>query len=259
MRVAIIGGSGVYTLGEGEFEQQTITTPYGAARLFVGRGEWEDFVFLPRHGPEHTIPPHRINYRANIKALAQLGVERILATFAVGSLQRHLPPRSLVALDQFMDFTHGREGTFFEGGRTGLAHLDVTEPYCAALRAQLLALAPRYGLNIHPRGTYVCTNGPRFETAAEVRMYARLGGDVVGMTGVPEVVLARELGIHYAAVALSINWAAGLEGGTVDIVREGVAELRATLLALFVEVLRTPLTEPCDCESALLVIHPPTP
>lgn len=256
MRVAIIGGTGVYAIEGRQFKSHIVDTPFGQAQVYLGQGESEDLVFLTRHGPDHSVPPHRINYRANLKALEQLGVERILATFAVGSLQPTIPPRSLVALDQFIDFTHGRETTFFDGGSSGLAHVDVTEPYCPGLRERVLALAAERGLEIRPKGTYVCVNGPRFETAAEIRMYAQLGGDVAGMTGVPEVSLARELGIHYAAVALSINWAAGLKG-PVEIVRSGLDEIRAALLSLFVEALRSPSLGPCNCESAVLMVHPP--
>jgi len=256
MRVGIIGGTGVYQMQNGQFDPQVITTPYGKAQVYVGQGEWQDLVFLTRHGPEHHIPPHKVNYRANIKALQQLGVERVVAAFAVGSLHAGIPPRSVVLLDQFVDFTQGREGTFFEGGRSGLAHVEVTEPFCAGLRQQILALAPQHNLEIRPQGTYVCTNGPRFETAAEVRMQAQLGGDVVGMTCVPEAPLARELGIHYAGVGLSINWAAGVTE-SFEIEKEGMDKIRAAMLSLFVEALRVPHLAACQCESALLVVTPP--
>jgi 5'-methylthioadenosine phosphorylase len=256
MRGAIIGGTGIYKIAGKALEPQVMDTPWGPAQLFIGQDEAEDMVFLPRHGPDHTIPPHRINFRANLKALEQLGVKRIMATFAVGSLQLTVPPRALVALDQFIDFTSGREGTFFDGGPAGLAHTEMTEPYCAGLRAALLALAAERGLEIQPKGTYVCANGPRFETAAEVRMMGQLGGDVVGMTGVPEVSLARELGLHYAAVALSINWGAGLKG-PLTIVESGLDELRTALLSVFMDVLRTPELSSCDCEAAVHMMHPP--
>lgn len=256
MRVAIIGGTGIYEMGQGQFEPRIIETPYGQAQVYLGQDEFADLVFLARHGPEHHLPPHRVNYRANIKALQQLEVSRVLAAFAVGSLHTGIPPRSLVALDQYLDFTQGREVTFFEGGTSGVAHVEVTEPYCAGLRQQVLALAAGHGLEIRPRGTYVCTNGPRLETAAEVRMYAQLGGDVVGMTGLPEAPLARELGLHYAGVALSINWGAGLKG-PIEIEREGMDQIRAAMLSLFVEALRVPSLEPCGCQTALLVVHPP--
>lgn len=256
MRGAIIGGTGFDRLTHFDLELTDISTPYGNVPLYLGRGEAEDLVFLPRHGPEHTVPPHRINYRANVMALQQLDVERALATFAVGSLHLNVEPGSLVILDQFLDFTTGREATFFDGGDSGLVHTLVTEPYCPALREQLLAHAPAHALDLVPQGTYACTNGPRFETAAEVRMLAHLGGDVVGMTGVPEAPLVRELGIHYAAVALSINWGAGLVEEEVEIVR-GLEVKKKALIALFVDVLHESVLGTCRCEASNLVVHPP--
>lgn len=257
MRTAIIGGTGFDQLTGFELDLQDVTTPYGTVPLYLGRGEAEGLVFLPRHGPEHTVPPHQINYRANLKALEILDVEWVLATFAVGSLHLDIEPGSLVVLDQFLDFTTGRVGTFFDGGDSGLVHTLMTGPYCPALRAQLLARAPAHQLALVPEGTYACTNGPRFETAAEVQMLAQLGGDVVGMTGVPEAPLARELGLHYAAVALSINWGAGLVDEEVEIVR-GLEPKKKALIALFVDVLRHDSDEVCRCETSNLVIHPPT-
>ncbi len=254
-RTAIIGGTGVYQLPGVEVERRVVETPYGEALVFLGLGEAQDLVFLPRHGPDHTLPPHRINYRANLKALHLLGVRRVMAAFAVGSLQPDIPPRSLVALDQFLDFTHGREATFFEGGEAGLVHVEVTEPYCPALRARFLELAAAGGVAVQPQGTYVCTNGPRFESAAEVRMYAQLGGDVVGMTGLPEVVLARELRMHYAGVALSINWGAGIQGALE--IEQGLEARRAAMLRIFIETLRSPPLGACPCEGAGFVMHPP--
>ncbi|RPJ48331.1 MAG: S-methyl-5'-thioadenosine phosphorylase, partial [Chloroflexi bacterium] len=138
------------------------------------------------------------------------GVRHVLATFAVGSLRMTIPPLALVAVDQFLDFTQGRAHTFFAGEHNGFAHTDMTNPLCSGLRAGLLQLAAQRGLNVIPTGVYACTNGPRLETAAEVRMLAQLGGDVVGMTGVPEMPLAREAGLHYAGVAYVINYGAGL-------------------------------------------------
>jgi 5'-methylthioadenosine phosphorylase len=257
MRIAIIGGTGFDSLPGAIFREQTIQTPYGKARVYQGEGQNEDLFFLARHGVRHSVPPHRINYLANLKALEQLGVRRVLATFAVGSLRTSIPPLALVAIDQFIDFTHGRQHTFFEGGAVGFAHTLMTNPLCSGLREALLRLASARRMNIIPAGTYICTNGPRLETAAEIRMYAQLGGDVVGMTGVPEIPLARELGLHYAAVAYSINYAAGLVGGRMAFVSTGLDELKANLIALFVETLHIPELPDCECENALLDVHPP--
>ncbi len=259
MRVAMIGGTGFDSLPGAVFHEQIIQTPYGKARVYQGEGENENLFFLPRHGVRHSVPPHRINFLANIKALEQLGVQRVLATFAVGSLRTSIPPLALVAVDQFIDFTQGRPRTFFEGGLSGFAHAIMTSPLCTGLRETLLRLASERRMGILPGGTYVCTNGPRLETAAEVRMYAQLGGDVVGMTGVPEIPLARELGLHYAAVAYSINYAAGLMGERMTFVNTGLNELKANLIALFVDTLRVPVFPACDCENSLLEMHPPEP
>ncbi len=256
MPFAIIGGTGITQLSGLDGEQQIIRTRFGEAHLFVGRGKDQDLVFLPRHGPGHTVPPHRINYRANVQALRELGVERAFAIFAVGSLQMDLPPHSLVALDQILDFSHGRETTIYDGNDTGVGHTNMTEPFCSGLRQALLQNASAFGLTIRPRGMYICINGPRFETAAEVRWFAQQGGDVVGMTCMPEAALARELGIHYAAVAHSINWAAGLKGD-IELV-DTSKDVQRALLELGVKALRTPTLDKCRCENATLFVHPPS-
>lgn len=256
MTTAIIAGTDIYHIPGLALRQDTVHTPYGAVPLLRGEGEDSDLVFLPRHGPKHTVPPHRINYRANLKALHMLGVRSIIAAYAVGSIQPHIPPKGLVLLDDFMDFSSGRPLSFYEGGDSGLAHTIMSPPYCPTLRQRLLALAPQHDLEIRPTGTYVCTNGPRFETPAEIRMYRQLGGDVVGMTGAQEATLARELGMHFAGVALSINWAAGIEA-TINIVSEGMETIRARLLALFVQALRTTHDFECACEQGVLFTHRP--
>ncbi|NLJ99916.1 MAG: S-methyl-5'-thioinosine phosphorylase, partial [Clostridia bacterium] len=167
-------------------------------------------AFLTRHGGEHTVPPHLVNYRANITALKEVGVKKIIATAAVGSLNTDMKPGDLVILDQFIDFTKGRPLTFFEGGSRGVVHTDMTTPYCPELSRQLKKYGEMPGVKVHPQGVYICTEGPRFETPAEIKMYGMLGGDLVGMTNVPEVVLAREKGICYAATAIVTNFAAGI-------------------------------------------------
>ena len=256
MRFGIIGGTGFYKMMGGTFEERDVETPYGTARAYVGEGDTADLVFMPRHGTEHSIPPHKVNFRANMKALELLEVGRVLAAFAVGSLHIDVPPRSLVAVDQILDLTHGRERTYYEGGDSGVAHVKMTEPYCPALRGTMLKLAGETGVRMWEKGTYVCFQGPRFETAAEVRLFRQLGGDVVGMTGMPEAGLARELGMHYAAVGLSINYAAGLQE-EMEIEMEGLDEIREGLIRLFVKTLRAPFEGGCGCEDALLVMHPP--
>lgn len=250
MNTAIIGGTGFYSLEGHQLKKDIVETPFGQADIFSLEGDLDDVFFLPRHGASHSIPPHRINFRANIKALQQLGVERVLATCAVGSINETMPPGSLVIVDQFLDFTHGRAHTFFNGGESGVSHVDATEPYCCNLSEHLYNSGLKRGLTISPKGTYVCCNGPRLETAAEIRMFGLLGADIVGMTGVPEVVLARELGIHYAAIAISINWAAGLNEGPISYEYSGFQRIRLELLPLLLETLHSPFENPCGCNRA---------
>lgn len=237
-RLAVIGGSGVYRLdllsGAREVSQET---PYGPVRLMVGSVDGQEVAFLARHGPGHAVPPHRVNYRAHIWALARLGVRRVVATSAVGSLRPRIEPGHLVLVDQFIDFTRGRPATFFDGGPGGVAHVDVTEPYCPALRAMAARAARAAGWVVHEGGVYVCTEGPRFETPAEIRAFSSLGGDVVGMTGVPEVVLAREAGMCYASLCIVTNYAAGMAGralGAEEVfaLMDAKRELLARTLAL---------------------------
>jgi 5'-methylthioadenosine phosphorylase len=259
MPVAIIGGTGIYNVPVAVFKEEIIDTPYGKAKINRGEGEYSDVIFLARHGITHDTPPHLINYRANIKALEQLGVKRVLATFAIGALRKEIRPLDLVVIDQFIDFTDGRVKTFYYEKGDGFAHTEMTEPYCKGLREKVLWLAGEKGIPMHPKGTYVCTNGPRFETAAEVRMYAQLGGDVVGMTGVPEAPLARELGLHYAAVAFSVNYAAGIESDTLEIydTDQDLDSVKANLTSIFIEALRSDELAECNCEHCKLFYHPP--
>lgn len=217
--LAIIGGTGFDLRGEhapfSEIHGELIHTQWGAAHVTRARPRQSggrDVVFLHRHADPHVpgrrrVPPHKINYRANIAALKKIGVTSILASTAVGSLRPEWPSGTLVLLDQFIDCTTGRAKTFFD---ERAVHVDVSEPYCGGLRALLRQVAADSGLELQDGGTYLCTDGPRFETAAEIRAYARWGADVVGMTGVPEAALAREASISYAAVSIVTNAAAGI-------------------------------------------------
>ncbi|MCL6591716.1 MAG: S-methyl-5'-thioadenosine phosphorylase [Firmicutes bacterium] len=211
IKLAVIGGSGFYQPGIlTEVEETTIKTGYGLVAVLTGKLGGVKVAFLARHGHDHEALPHQVNYRANLAALKSMGVTRIIATAAVGSLRRALAPGSLVIVDQFLDFTKQRTLTFYEKGGPQKAHQDLTYPYCDGLREVLQQAAALCGYQTRDRGCYVCTEGPRYETAAEIKMFQKLGGDVVGMTGVPEVVLARELGICYASVSVVTNWAAGI-------------------------------------------------
>jgi 5'-methylthioadenosine phosphorylase len=208
VNIAVIGGTGVYDpdlLSNARSEK--IKTPFGEVIIRLGTSQDKEVAFVSRHGEEHNVPPHLVNYRANIWALKKIGVKNILATAAVGSLNPAMKPGDFVFVDQFLDFTKARAHTFIEQG--GL-HPDMTAPYCAALRQSLGEAASRLNLRFHLKGTYVCTEGPRFETPAEIRLFQKIGGDLVGMTGVPEVILAREAGICYACSAVVTNFAAGI-------------------------------------------------
>lgn len=206
----VIGGTGVYDpdLLENPVEH-TLETRYGKSSCVIGDYKGKRIAFMPRHGKNHSVPPHQVNYKANIEGLYQLGVRQVLATAAVGSLRLSLPPGSLSIVDQFLDFTKARSSTFFENGLP-VAHVDMTDPYCRRLRAKLAETAEKAGIYAANGGTYVCAEGPRFETPAEIRAFAQLGGDVVGMTSVPETVLAKERGLCYATVAMITNYAAGI-------------------------------------------------
>ena len=210
-RLALIGGTGVYDpdLLDGVVEE-SVSTPYGVVDIYLGSFRGVEVVFMPRHGRGHTIPPHKINYRGNIWALEPLGVTKVVATAAVGSMNEAMQPGHFVVLDQFIDFTKNRPFTFFDGEDGLVVHTDFTEPYCSSLRKVIQEAGTELKLDLHSRGCYVCVEGPRFETPAEISAYRRLGGDVVGMTNVPEVVLAREAGLCYACIAIVTNLAAGI-------------------------------------------------
>lgn len=210
--LGIIGGSGLNRLAELEAPQRVVmTTPFGApsSALTVGMLHGTEVVFLARHGEGHTIAPHRINYRANIQALYAQGVRNIIAVATVGGIRNDLAPGTLLAPDQIIDYTHGREATFFDGVYQPLRHIDFTRPFHGAMRLRLLKAAVASGEVVQDGGVYGATQGPRLETAAEIDRMERDGADIVGMTGMPEAVLARELGLEYAMLCVVVNAAAG--------------------------------------------------
>ncbi|NPV25880.1 MAG: S-methyl-5'-thioadenosine phosphorylase [Firmicutes bacterium] len=257
---AIIGGTGVYDPQIlSNIREEVIPTRYGEITVKIGTYAGNEVAFLPRHGEKHSVPPHLINYRANIWGLKELGVKKIIATAAVGSLNEQMRPGDFVLVDQFLDFTHGRIQTFFEGGEHGVVHVDLTFPYCQELREVLAQAAQEIGLTAHFGGTYICTQGPRFETAGEIRMFQKLGGDLVGMTTVPEVVLAREAGICYATVAMVTNFAAGISPTrlthqeVLDVMKQNGENLRRLIMQAVAK-----LTEEryCDCGQILEEVKP---
>lgn len=212
MKLAIIGGTGVYDPDMlSDLKEVEVETAYGLpVTVVTGSYSGKEVVFLSRHGAKHSVPPHKINYRANIASLKKLGVQMILATAAVGSLNPEMEPGHLALVDQFIDFTKSRVATYYDGGEAGVVHTDFTEPYCAVMRKILAEAAGNLDISLHDKSTYICTEGPRFETPAEIKMFRQWGADLVGMTGVPEVTLAKELGLCYSTVALVTNFAAGI-------------------------------------------------
>ncbi len=254
MSLALIGGTGIGTIEDlSDMRDETIETKFGAAHVTRGNLRGRELIFLHRHGPQRNVPPHRINFRANIAALKQLGATTIFAATAVGGLHDDWAPGTLVLLNQFLDFTKSRPTTFFDDGGDIPIHIDMTEPYCPRLRRLLLDVAERMNLALIPQGTYACMEGPRFETPAEIRMLRQLGGDVVGMTGVPEVVLAREAGICYAGVSIVTNYAAGISPAplTHQEVMDAMAEHAPKLLRLFLAAAEAHTDEDCSCRHTL--------
>jgi 5'-methylthioadenosine phosphorylase len=210
--LAIIGGSGLTKLGNLEVTQRKVSrTPYGepSGPLTFGRIGSRDVVFLARHGYGHTIAPHEVNYRANLWALKDAGADRVVSVASVGAIRKEHGPGSLVVPRQIIDYTWGRRSTFFEGPGSPVNHIDFTEPYSEPLRKVVLDAARECKEKVFDGGVYAATQGPRLETAAEIDRLERDGADLVGMTGMPEAVLAREVSLEYAAIAVVANYAAG--------------------------------------------------
>ena len=209
---AVIGGSGLSQLGNLEvIKRKVCRTPYGepSGPLTFGRIKGRDVVFLARHGYGHTIAPHEVNYCANLWALKEEGVREVVSVASVGGIRDDLAPGTLVIPDQIIDYTWGRRSTYFEGPGTAVTHIDFTEPYSRALGEKILSAAKACGEAVKVGAVYASTQGPRLETAAEINRLARDGADIVGMTGMPEAVLARELELDYAAIGVVANFAAG--------------------------------------------------
>src|SRR6185503_27695 len=228
--LAIIGGSGLTQLSSLEVgRRKVVRTPYGdpSGALTFGRIGNCEVVFLARHGYGHTIVPHEVNYRANVWALRQEGVDSIISVASVGGIRNDIWPGTLVLPHQIIDYTWGRPSTFFEGAGVPVNHIDFTEPYSRALRTRLLKAALAVGQNLIDGGVYAATQGPRLETAAEIDRLERDGADLVGMTGMPEAALAREIGLDYATIALVVNHAAGRGASRSGIV---MADMAAALL-----------------------------
>ncbi|PMB75242.1 MAG: S-methyl-5'-thioinosine phosphorylase, partial [Candidatus Bathyarchaeota archaeon] len=235
-------------------EQIRLGTPYGIAPpITVGKIDDKEVVFLPRHGPNHSLPPHRINYRANVYALYELNVKRIIAVNAVGAINSNFKPSDIVIPHDFVDFTKLRTTTFYD--EAPVTHIDVSQPYCPEIRKFLIEHARRFGRRVWDRAVLACTEGPRFETPAEIEMFRRLGCDVVGMTGVPEAVLARELEICYATVCFVSNMAAGMQERLTPLevsrVSKEITPIMEQVLIETVRALPTQRGNNCPCADAL--------
>ena len=246
----VIAGTGFYNwdIIENQ-EEKLIETPYGEAVVYLGQAGGRQAAFLPRHKKNHSVPPHKINYRANIYALHKIGVTRLVAINAVGSLDKNIGPGEIVLADDFLDFTWGREHTFYDGADGNVGHADMSGCYCSDFQKLIIKSAESADVKLHRNGVYVATQGPRFETRAEIKAYQRLGGTVVGMTGVPECPLAVEMGICYAGLSYVTNYACGvcgsLNGAEIGAV---ITETKGKLERLLREILKN-YTENkgCNC------------
>jgi len=227
--LGIIGGSGLTKLpGLAITHRQVIRTPFGepSGPLTFGNLDGHPVVFMARHGYGHTIPPHLVNYRANLWALNEQKVSHVVSVATVGGIHPELKPGDICVPDQIIDYTHGRETTFTEYNGKPVTHLDFTWPYCEAMRQRCMQALTKAGETFMASGVYGAVQGPRLETRAEIERMARDGCDMVGMTGMPEAYLAREIGICYAAIAASVNWAAGRGDSANEI---SFATIEATL------------------------------
>ena len=246
--IGIIGGSGVYEITQkaDNIDEKLVKTEYGEVNVSILDIFNKKVAFIPRHASGHSIPPHKINFRANIDALKNVGVNQIIATNSVGSMNLDMAPGSFVIPDDFLDFTENRDKTYYENQ---VVHVDVTEPYCNRLRDVIASCG-----DVITGGTYVCTQGPRFETPAEIKMFNMLGGDLVGMTGVPEVSLARERAICYNSICIVSNYASGIskDNLTIDEVFEMVKAKEEELLDLIYEIIKKLDDDfDCPCQHAL--------
>lgn len=247
--IGIIGGTGTNSLKENYaiIREENITTKYGnAPTISILEIENKEVAYIPRHSTGHSVPPHKINYRANIEALNIIGVKQIFATNSVGSLDTNIQPGSLLIPDNFIDFTHNRVSTFFD---EKVVHIDCTEPYCKNLREVLIQSG-----DVHPYGIYIATEGPRFETGAEIQFYKSIGGKVVGMTGVPEVVLAKEKEMCYSSICAVTNYAASISPNKLTITE--VVDAMKNCEEQLIQIIRKSIKKTkenlnCECQNLL--------
>ncbi len=247
MKYAVIGGTGVYDLLE-KTESITVSTEFGDVEIDKAQYKDIEIAFLPRHGRKHSTPPHKINYLANMKALAKLGVKHIYATAAVGSCIKEYAPGDIVIINDFIDFTKKRSLSYYDGGED-VVHFEMDDPYCSSMRSKFLYAADFHEVDIKGNAVYVCTEGPRFETSAEIKMFKKLGGEVVGMTGVPEVILAKELKMCYSAIGIITNYETGIgEKAELEEIKGSLSKNKAKIVALFLNIFEEGLHQNnCSC------------
>ena len=243
-KLAIIGGTGLTSIKDLNItKKEVVQSPFGAPSGILQTGELfgTEVLFLPRHGVSHTIPPHKINYRANLWVLKEAGVDTIIAVNAVGGIHADLKAGQLVIPNQLIDYTTSRTNTFFGDGLKEVVHIDFTEPYCESLRGKIVSCCKEQSLDFMADGTYAVTEGPRLETAQEINRLERDGCDIVGMTGMPEAALARELDICYACISVVANKAAGRgeEEITMEIINKNLGEGIATVRNVLAKVIST--------------------
>ncbi len=255
-KIAIIGGTGIYSPEAlAGFEQRIVQTPYGPALCNIGEMAGNQVIFITRHGVGHKTAPHKVNYRANIWALKSLGTEEIFATTAVGSLNQEMKAGHFVVCDNVLDFTKSRINTFYDTPERGVVHVDFSYPYCPALREKVIKCLEQTDITFHKTGVYVCTEGPRFESAAEIKMFAMLGGDVVGMTNMPESLLAREAEMCYTNCSIVTNMAAGISPTplshteVVEAMGKSIKNMEK-LISAFISC-NEPAAAVCNCHHAL--------
>jgi 5'-methylthioadenosine phosphorylase len=253
-KIGLIGGTGFYNFFEGKTKEILIKTEFGlpSDKITIGNLFGKEIAFLPRHGKKHQLPPHKIPYLANIFAMKELGVERIIAPAAVGSLKKDIKPGDFVICDQFIDKTKKRKDTFFDGPQ--VAHIEMAYPYCKEMREIAVSQSKKLKLSFHPKGTVVIIEGPRFSTLAESLYFSEAGGEVINMTQYPEVVLASELGICYLNISLVTDYDAGIyaEGKTKPVsIGEVMVNFRKNtdkLKKLVSEIIKNmPEKRKCDC------------
>jgi len=254
VEIGIIGGTGVYdpTMFE-DVKEIKVYTPYGETSDMVSVGflQGRKVAFIPRHGRNHRIPPHKVNFRANIWALKELGVSRVVAPAAVGSLREDFKPGDFVIVDQFIDRTKKREDTFYEGGR--VCHISAADPFCPELRKTFYEGASRLGLRVHDRGTYVCIEGPRFSTRAESKLFRSWGADVIGMTLYPECILAKEMEMCYVSISMVTDYDVWAEKPVsvkevIETMKKNTENFKKLVMKVIPEI---PRERKCPCRHAL--------